>query len=733
MKKLLLTALVATAALTSWAQKQLYIPQEWRNRTDTLIYSESDPDNKYTWSKTRSKESDNFIVYWQKGYGSKLPTNAAETYRVDIDDLLKKAEQFYELNVTKLGFGAAGSKMDKYKSMILLNYTTEWMAYGGGYDFTVPALWISPSTCKPVGHTIAHEIGHSFQYMGYSDLGGGAGFHFPQGQGSGFWEQTAQWQAAQAYPDQKWNESWLVYGVPYFPRACNYAMTHEWMRYQSYWWHYYLVEKYNDREIIGKIWRHDPGLPSNTSTGYNATALDANEVLMHLKGIDAKELYRMYFEYAMKMATVDIDVDGCKEEGLQWTEFTPYVYNYVPLGGTKHQVAYASCPQSTGFNIITLDVPAAGTVVETEFTSPRSSLACADGDPMQYLNGDNQYVSKSGTRYNTTANYNALRGFRLGYVALLSNNERVYLYDDSVYCADDTKSSAKTVTVKATVPAGTKRLYFVVSPAPRQYVRHLWNEKMEDDDQWPYQVEFKNTNIKGAPTDDELPEIDASYPITDATITYDVNLPVSSGYYSMQLYLANKALGTLGTALQMQSTKLAAVMEKWSATNPTDGKAKFYAINPRTGKVQNAGSNTNAVYGHWFKADGNRVDHGATAAIWSDFYPENLNFVIGQYPNALKVGQTYTYAQAIRYKRGDELATVKFVFNVTATAAGTEPSYTLASAEGTLHDVLTAISAPQTAATATPAPAARYNLAGQRVGSDYKGLVIENGKKILVK
>ena len=31
------------------------------------------------------------------------------------------------------------------------------------------------------------------------------------------------------------------------------------------------------------------------------------------------------------------------------------------------------------------------------------------------------------------------------------------------------------------------------------------------------------------------------------------------------------------------------------------------------------------------------------------------------------------------------------------------------------------------------AKAVRYNLAGQKVGANYKGVVIENGKKIVVK
>ena len=59
-----LVVLVAMASSVV-AQKSVYIPWEWRNfnANDTLLYKESDPENKYTWSKTRSKESENFIVF----------------------------------------------------------------------------------------------------------------------------------------------------------------------------------------------------------------------------------------------------------------------------------------------------------------------------------------------------------------------------------------------------------------------------------------------------------------------------------------------------------------------------------------------------------------------------------------------------------------------------------------------------------------------------------------------
>lgn len=86
MKNLYLTLALSSAAINLYAEKSLYIPREWQNRTDTLIYSENDPNNQYTWSKSRSKESENFIVYWDNRYGNTNPTYASSTYKVDIDD-----------------------------------------------------------------------------------------------------------------------------------------------------------------------------------------------------------------------------------------------------------------------------------------------------------------------------------------------------------------------------------------------------------------------------------------------------------------------------------------------------------------------------------------------------------------------------------------------------------------------------------------------------------------------
>ena len=105
-RPLMMTALTLFAAVSMMAQKSVYIPYEWLHpwNPDSLLYADSDPDNNYTWSRSRSVESDNIIVFWDKGYGSTPPSKAAYAYRVDEQELLKKCEAFYDLEINRLGF-----------------------------------------------------------------------------------------------------------------------------------------------------------------------------------------------------------------------------------------------------------------------------------------------------------------------------------------------------------------------------------------------------------------------------------------------------------------------------------------------------------------------------------------------------------------------------------------------------------------------------------------------------
>ncbi len=644
MKSLLFSLLAWTSFLFSMslsAQKSLYIPREWKNRTDTLIYSENDPNNQYTWSKSRSKESDNFIVYWDKYYGNTNPTNAPSTYRVDIDDLLNKCEGFYAMNIGTLAFcDEDNSNVSKYKMMVLLNHTTEWVCYGGGYDDVIGALWLSPSTSKPVGHSVAHEVGHSFQYQVYADLKGYSGFRTAIGSGSTFWEQTAQWQANQSYPALKWEQSWNL-----FMNTHNYAMTHEWHRYQSYWWHYYLTEKYGI-DVIGELWRFNPG--------YGA---DPNESFMKMMNMDASDLYMEYFFYAMKMATMDID--NVRDEADDY--IGTLRYDYIALGTAKYQVTYSSCPQSTGFNIIQLNVPKAGTEVSVDFTSLAKGASLPKGDAKQYFNGE-RFVTANVSAYNTFNQYSS-RGFHLGYVALMEDGSRKYFYDEEVYCTSSDANAEVKGVASCVVPEGVKKLFLVVSPSPSAYIQHKWDEEITNDDQWPYTIEFKGTNLWGAANISDTEEI------KDVELTYDVYFPASSSVYQgITLKVEGSAASSLGTAFQMQASAVGSLLTQWTSSGPTDGQAMFYAVDAN-GVINNSASSANG-YGHWFSASGNRCDY-ASGYVFSEFDANSLTFSLGQYPGKVANGSNYTIRQAIKYQKGGKTAVATFVFNIHITSERT--------------------------------------------------------------
>ncbi len=646
---LALTACLLVGA-RGYAQKSIYIPDEWRNPwpADSLLYAENDPDNRYTWSHSRSVESDNVIVFWDKGYGSTLPSQAPAPYRVDEQDLLQKCEDFYDLEINQLGFvDPETTNLRNYKVMVLLNHTTDWVCYGGGYDFEVSALWLGPSACQPVGHSVAHEVGHSFHYMCYADASGnkhnssptiGTGFHLAVGNGQAIWEQTAQWQANQSFPKEMFPQS-----INVFRNSHNMAFSHEWHRYQSYWFLYFLCQHYGDIQTVGKVWRQP-------MTG----AKDFNQALMALKGLDAEGLFRLYYDYAARCATWDFDACAPYRDAY----IGDLNYRCVAVGDHQYQVALSSAPQSSGFNVIPLQVPEAGKEVKVHFTALSAGSRLAEADPAELMNGETQLVKANRTTYirNTIS---TKRAFRLGFVALMNDGTRHYFQDDSLYCQT---SQEVTEDVRMTVPEGTQRLWMIVVPAPKQYVQHQWKDNLTNVEHWPYRFEVEGTDISDRATVYMSPTIDGRE-VGDITLEYDVYMPVRSDYTATAVTVSNRALATLGTAFQMQPSEIAGKMQNYAAAGPSVGRIMFYPLNPMTQALVNRTSTANG-YGHWFNANGVVTDF-SNGYVYSEFYPSSMTFNIGQNPGRMTNGKEMTVGQALRYKQSENSeAVARFLFHV---------------------------------------------------------------------
>lgn len=380
--------------------------------------------------------------------------------RVDIDNLLLKAEEFYAQNVEKLRFIA----LDDYKIQIYLLYQKEWLATGAGYDDKVGALWVNPSTCKPVGSTIAHEIGHCFQYMIYCDklknnltsnmLTGFRYGHEGSKGGNTFWEQCAQWQSFQTYP----YEAFADYNMDVWFKNNHRAFENEWMRYQSYWYLYYISEKHGVT-AISDIWKNS-NKPEDSISAYKRLFLNDDTNLLN------DELY----DYASKMASFDIE--SIKTYGEKWLD--KYKTTLYSAGDGYMQVAYESCPSQTGFNVINIENPKANEKIKIDFSALPQGASLSSEDPGNYM--VEEKIAGNVKAYNITKDLKA--SYRYGFVTLLNTGERIY----------SPMNKEATKTIELNVPENAKSIYFVVSTGTETYYPHPWNEDERDDIQLPYKI-----------------------------------------------------------------------------------------------------------------------------------------------------------------------------------------------------------------------------------------------------
>lgn len=469
------------------------VAMSFNEPSQRLIWKPTSTDNNYNndytnpesqWSFKRSKESDHWIVFWDKRFGdnpnaSTVPSNM----RVNVDDLLKKAEQFYATNVDKLKMADLGedkSRLDDYKMMIYLLYDDGWTAVGSGFDDMVGTLWVTPSTCHPVGSTIAHETGHCFQYQvacdyrkngisNYLQRGWRYGFGANGNGGNAFWEQCAQWQAMQDYPSETFGYHTSVWLANYHRHVC-----HEWMRYASYWWPYQLVEKHG-YEAYGQLWRGSK-YPEDPLETYTRLFCEGNW----------DTFWDEYFDYATKMQNYQFEAIH-QYLNTSARNYKTSLYKTTTDEGDSYQVAYASCPETSGINFIRLTGFTQGEEVKVDFTgmNPGDALHAADpgkswnGDPADGANANN--FTKV-TKYNSTGKA-VDRGWHYAFISVQGSG-----VNSTTTISEVCKDADGSITY--TVPQGTIVLSLCVVATPKNYTRHAWDEKDINDVQWPYKVTF---------------------------------------------------------------------------------------------------------------------------------------------------------------------------------------------------------------------------------------------------
>ncbi len=404
------------------------------------------------WYFGRSKQSEHFILFWDKDYKTVTPDDAAAPYHLDTDTFLAWCEEIYAYYVNTLKFAhytdADKSYLDQYKFQIYLWHQTEWAAYGSGPDDNITGcLWVNPEAANSRA-TVAHEIGHSFQYQTACDLVlnkktsdiYSVAFRYDQGQGSTFWEQTAQWQAYQMVPE----ETFTNYNFTEFCDNCHRHFAHEDMRYGSYFFHYYWVDKYGI-DAVANVWRSA------------RKPKDALESYMAAYGIGIDEFNAQVYDYAARVATWDFEqirTEGARHAGaVSWKG--------ADDGSGYWKVDPSKAPEATGFNIIRL-----AAVPGQELTLDFAGMPNAAG------------YNKSGDAKQA--------GWTMGFVSL-GEDLSTRTYSESTIATAATNNYA---TVKWTVPAGAKYVWAVIACTPTTYITHLWDENNTNDRHWPYKVKF---------------------------------------------------------------------------------------------------------------------------------------------------------------------------------------------------------------------------------------------------
>jgi hypothetical protein len=411
--------------------KTVYMPNDLKS--NNFLSNDS------RWSYERMDWSKNFVVFWEKGFGA--DPSASATKKVDIKTLLQNLERDYVYYYDTMKFVQGGnSKTDQYRTMVMLNEQTDWLATGSGYDNQTGAIWINYDAANSAA-TMAHEIGHTFQYLNNCD--GKYAFTGNYNYIGQIWEQTAQYQATLLYPS-----AYFSY-IPDYIKNSHLNLLHETNRYSNFY-HLQNWHRMHGVEFAGKLWQQA------------VAGEDAVEAYKRITSISQATFNDEIYDYARRTLNWDF---------LHKSTYTNYVLSTSALytqdskvnllADGYYRIDTSKCVQNYGFNALQLTVPAAGTVVNADF----QGLKAVSG-------------------YNNT--YDQYAGWRWGWVAVTSSGAAVY----------SEMSSTATGNVQFTIPANTSRLYFVVTGAPTQHFHHVWDDNPANDEQYPWKAKFQNTQPK---------------------------------------------------------------------------------------------------------------------------------------------------------------------------------------------------------------------------------------------
>ncbi len=177
-------------------------------------------------SISRMAESENIALFWSKEYGREPMQNPDSLKRFDPDFLLKEGERIYRHYGTQLKFVWDEHPItDQYKMLIYIFGGDEGTAFGGGEAEKIGIFWAPAIRMHkaPFG-ALAHEMGHSFQYLLDADKLRADSTASPGVGSYPFVEMTSQFMLWQVYPDWMTFEN---YHLVDFLKQTHLAFLHE--------------------------------------------------------------------------------------------------------------------------------------------------------------------------------------------------------------------------------------------------------------------------------------------------------------------------------------------------------------------------------------------------------------------------------------------------------------------------------------------------------------------------
>ena len=464
--------------------KQIYIPADLRGLNLEDSTSE--------WSYARMALTPNFAIFWQKGFGPSLanpPRLDGRPMQVDLENLKSKLERFYIFYRDTLKFIHPGSIADKYRMMVMINYSLEGTAYGGDYDGTIGAFWAAPNRLQDQAlNCVAHELGHSFQSQSGIDVRAALGYgpeqqdeeelarreaeepNRPKGDtpapgdkpkpgdmpgigGGGIYEMTSQWMLWHVNPYWVRDE---LYHWDAYRRQPHKAF----LSWDNVYHAPYVLEGWSQKHgltIMSRVFREgfhreDPvdaykRLTGITQETFNDETFETNRHTVMLDFTHAYAETRPYVGsserhpgFAARMVTQQGDtLTSIEARHRMW--LCPVADEF---------------PEKYGFNAIRIDLNGR-TKVRVDFEGMN-----AKDDTNGYMAGQAEKA-----------------GWRWGLVAVDTNGRCSY--------TPMQRSSKGSISF---VPQGYEQLYLVVMGAPTEHTHSGWGRNSKEP-QWPYRVRIK--------------------------------------------------------------------------------------------------------------------------------------------------------------------------------------------------------------------------------------------------